>query len=49
MAYGSLSKKIRKNDPITYQLIMELFREAVQGEEELERLLSAPATEMDGK
>ncbi|MDC4227130.1 MAG: ferritin-like domain-containing protein [Candidatus Manganitrophus sp.] len=47
--YRALSEKIREKDSVTQALAVELFREAVEGEEEIERLLGEPAPEMDGR
>lgn len=47
--YRALEEKTRDKDPATHALALELFREAIEGEEEIERLLGAPAPEMDGK
>lgn len=47
--YRELYGKTEKEDPATHALILELLREAIEGEEEIERLLGAPAPEMDGR
>jgi bacterioferritin len=47
--YRALYEKTREKDPITHALVLELFREAVEGEAEIERTLGTPAPEMDGR
>jgi bacterioferritin len=47
--YRALGEKSRERDPVTHALALEFFTEAVQGEEEIERLLGGPAPEMDGQ
>jgi len=47
--YRALYEKMKDKDPVTHALAVELFREAVEGEEEIERLLGRPAPEMDGR
>ncbi|MBI3802579.1 MAG: hypothetical protein HY282_02315 [Nitrospirae bacterium] len=48
-SYHALYEKTEKNDPVTHALVLEFLRDAVVGEEELERTLGEPAPEMDGK
>ncbi len=47
--YRAFYERMKDKDPVTLDLTFELFREAVEGEAEVERLLGAPAPEMDGK
>lgn len=47
--YRTFYEKMREKDPVTHALALDLFREAVEGEEEIERLLGQPAPEMDGR
>jgi bacterioferritin len=47
--YQSFYEKMREKDPVTHTLAAELLREAIEGEEEIERLLGQPAPEMDGR
>ncbi len=47
--YRALYDKTKENDPVTHALALELLREAIEGEEEIERTLGTPAPEMDGK
>jgi bacterioferritin len=47
--YQQLYERTRGKDPITHALALELLAEAVHGEEQVERLLWAPAREMDGR
>jgi bacterioferritin len=47
--YREIYEKTKEKDPITHALVLELFREAVEGEAEIERTLGTPAPEMDGK
>lgn len=47
--YRELHEKTTGKDPITHALVLDLFREAILGEEEIERILGTPAPEMDGR
>ena len=47
--YHELERRTADGDPITHALALDLEGAAVRGEQELERLLGAPAPEMDGR
>jgi bacterioferritin len=47
--YRRLCEKMLEKDPVTQLLAIELLAEAVEGEEEIEKLLGQPAPEMDGQ
>lgn len=47
--YQRLYALTQQDDPITHALALDLLREAVQGEEQLERLLGKPAPELEGQ
>jgi bacterioferritin len=47
--YQRLYEQTRDHDPVTQALALELLTEAVHGEEQLERLLGAPAPELAGQ
>jgi len=47
--YRRLGEKTLEKDPVTQLLTIELLAEAVEGEEQIERLLGEPAPEMDGR
>ena len=47
--YHELERRTSGADPDTHALVLEFLREAIRGEEELERLLGEPAPEMDGR
>jgi ferritin-like protein len=47
--YQHLYEQTREHDPVTQALALELLTEAVHGEEQLERLLGAPAPELEGQ
>lgn len=47
--YRELYLKTEGKDPVTQALVLDLLREAIEGEEEIERTLGAPAPEMDGR
>lgn len=47
--YRELYEKMHDKDPVTHALAAELFKEAIEGEEEVERMLGRPAPEMDGR
>jgi bacterioferritin len=47
--YHRLYEQTRDKDPVTQALALELFREAVRGEEQLEHLLGQPAPELEGQ
>ena len=47
--YQRLYEQTREHDPVTQALALEFLREAVHGEEQLERLLGKPAPELAGQ
>jgi bacterioferritin len=47
--YQRLYEQTREHDPVTQALALEFLREAVHGEEQLERLLGMPAPELAGR
>jgi bacterioferritin len=47
--YQRLYEQTREHDPVTQALALEFLREAVHGEEQLERLLGMPAPELAGQ
>jgi ferritin-like protein len=47
--YQRLYEQTRAHDPVTQALALEFLREAVHGEEQLERLLGMPAPELAGR
>jgi bacterioferritin len=47
--YQRLYELARDHDPVTQALALDLLREAVHGEEQLERLLGEPAPELEGQ
>jgi len=47
--YRELYEKSREKDPVTHALVLKFLREAVEGEDEIERTLGTPAPEMDGR
>jgi bacterioferritin len=47
--YQRLYELTREHDPVTQALALDLLREAVHGEEQLERLLGEPAPELGGQ
>jgi bacterioferritin len=47
--YQRLYEQTREYDPVTQALALELLREAVHGEEQLERLLGEPVPELEGQ
>lgn len=47
--YRALYGKTAEHDPVTQALVLEFLREAIEGEDELERTLGRPAPEMDGQ
>jgi bacterioferritin len=47
--YRDLYEKTKEKDPVTHLLVLEFFKEAIEGEEEIERTLGTPAPEMDGR
>lgn len=47
--YQRLYEQAREHDPLTQALALDLLKEAVHGEEQLERLLGAPAPELAGQ
>ncbi len=46
--YQKLYKETHEKDPLTEQIVLDYLTAAVQGEEELERLIGDSAPEMDG-
>ena len=47
--YQRLYEQTQQHDPVTQALALDLLREAVNGEEQLERLLGEPAPELEGQ
>jgi bacterioferritin len=47
--YQRLYELARDHDPVTQALALDLLREAVHGEEQLERLLGEPAPKLEGQ
>jgi ferritin-like protein len=47
--YQRFYEQAREHDPITQALVLILLREAVYGEEQLERLVGEPAPELEGQ
>jgi bacterioferritin len=47
--YQRLYDLTREHDPVTQALALDFLREAVHGEEQLERLLGEPAPELEGQ